>query len=115
MPPPSQLSIATSSLQRLIKEEASYHREMEMQQKSIDRLERGEQDEEEEEEAESGNREYLLGQEVLFFFPVLSSHLSYPFSFISESVVLAWLFYYVGFVVVYDGSADLMGWCRDEH
>jgi tubulin-specific chaperone A len=68
MPPPSQLSIATSSLQRLIKEEASYHREMEMQQKSIDRLERGEQDEEEE-EAESGNREYLLGQEVTFFLP----------------------------------------------
>jgi tubulin-specific chaperone A len=78
MSPPSQLSIATSSLQRLIKEEASYHREMEMQQKSIDRLERREQDEEEE-EAESGNREYLLGQEVCFSLSVLSSHLSYPF------------------------------------
>jgi tubulin-specific chaperone A len=32
MPPPSQLAIATSVAQRLVKEEASYHKELEKQQ-----------------------------------------------------------------------------------
>ena len=71
MPQPTPLAIATSSLQRLVKEEASYHSELQMQQKRIDRLEsaqttaRGEGGEEEDEsEGERGNQEFLLKQEV---------------------------------------------------
>ncbi|KAK4556097.1 tubulin folding cofactor A [Recurvomyces mirabilis] len=54
MPPPSQLAIATSSLNRLVKEEASYHKELEQQQASIAKLEQGGGDE---------NAEYTLRQE----------------------------------------------------
>ncbi|ERF73736.1 hypothetical protein EPUS_00990 [Endocarpon pusillum Z07020] len=70
MPQPTPLAIATSSLQRLVKEEASYHSELEMQQKRIERLEsaqptiNGEGGEEDaESEAERGNQEFLLKQE----------------------------------------------------
>lgn len=63
MAPPSPLSIATSSVTRLVKEEASYHRELESQQKRIEKIEAeaaaGKED-------EDGNREYVLKQEVSF-------------------------------------------------
>jgi tubulin-specific chaperone A len=55
MPPPSKLAIATSSLQRLVKEEASYHKEQEQQLKRIAKLEADQSDE---------NAEYMLRQEV---------------------------------------------------
>lgn len=55
MPPPSKLAVATSSLNRLVKEEASYYKEMEQQQVRIKKLEAGSEDE---------NAEYLLRQEV---------------------------------------------------
>jgi tubulin-specific chaperone A len=67
MPPPTQLSIGASSLQRLVKEEKSYHSEMEMQQKSIDRLEKLRAEEEADEER--GNHEFLLRQEVCLNHP----------------------------------------------
>ncbi|KAK0946982.1 tubulin folding cofactor A [Friedmanniomyces endolithicus] len=54
MAPPSQLSIATSVVNRLVKEEASYHKELEKQQASIAKLEQGGGDE---------NAEYVLKQE----------------------------------------------------
>lgn len=57
--PPSQLKIATSSLQRLIKEEASYHKEQANQEKRIANLEKDAAD-------EDGNREFKLKQEVSF-------------------------------------------------
>lgn len=57
MPPPSQLAIATSSLNRLVKEEASYHKEMEQQQASIAKLEQGSNDEDE-------NADFTLRQQV---------------------------------------------------
>jgi len=60
MPAPSQLAIATSSLQRLAKEESSYHKELQMQQKSIERLEK---DQTEETEEDRGNHEFQLKQE----------------------------------------------------
>ncbi|MCJ1482271.1 hypothetical protein MMC06_002434 [Schaereria dolodes] len=41
MAPPSQLSIATSSLLRLVKEEASYHKELVQQQSRIQKLQKG--------------------------------------------------------------------------
>lgn len=58
MAPRSQLSIATSSLQRLVKEEASYHKELEHQQTRIDKLEHGGGDE---------NADFQLRQEVGMF------------------------------------------------
>lgn len=62
MPPPSQLSIATSALQRLVKEEASYHKELSQQQARIDKLES--QAQAGDEEGEEGNRDFALKQEV---------------------------------------------------
>jgi tubulin-specific chaperone A len=61
MAPPTPLTIATSSVQRLVTEEASYHRELQQQEERIKRLEAeqiaaGEDDD--------GNREYTLKQEV---------------------------------------------------
>jgi len=55
MAPPSQLSIATSSLLRLVKEEASYHKELEQQQSRLQKLEQGGWDE---------NADYIIKQEV---------------------------------------------------
>lgn len=71
MPPPSPLSIATSSINRLLKEESSYRTELANQQRRIEGLETrtgtGTGDDAEEE----GNREFSLRQEVsllVFFF-----------------------------------------------
>ena len=61
MPPPTPLSIATSSVTRLVKEEASYHRELESQQKRVEKLEA---DIAEGKPDEDGNREFVLKQEV---------------------------------------------------
>jgi tubulin-specific chaperone A len=62
MPAPSQLAIATSSVQRLAKEEASYHKELQMQQQSIDQLEKKSPVEETDEDR--GNHAFQLKQEV---------------------------------------------------
>ncbi|KAH9845850.1 putative tubulin-specific chaperone Rbl2 [Teratosphaeria destructans] len=56
MAPPSQLAIATSSLNRLVKEEASYHKEADQQQARITKLEQGDQSDE--------NAEFTLKQET---------------------------------------------------
>ncbi len=54
MPPPSQLAIATSALLRLVKEEASYHKELEQQQSRVAKAEQ-----------ETGeDAKYALKQEV---------------------------------------------------
>ncbi|GFF34135.1 putative tubulin-specific chaperone Rbl2 [Aspergillus lentulus] len=58
MAPRSQLEIATSSVERLVKEEASYHRELQQQTERIQKLESQEAGEDE-------NREYMLKQERL--------------------------------------------------
>ncbi|TID22185.1 Tubulin binding cofactor A [Venturia nashicola] len=54
MAPPSKLTISTSSLHRLIKEESSYHKELTNQQARIATLEQPSEDE---------NAEYKLKQE----------------------------------------------------
>ncbi|KAF2244869.1 tubulin binding cofactor A [Trematosphaeria pertusa] len=54
MAPPSKLGVATSALMRLVKEEASYHKEMEQQEARIKKLESNTEDE---------NAEYQLKQE----------------------------------------------------
>lgn len=56
MPPPSPLAIATSSLQRLVKEEASYYKELEKQEERLKKIEASTEEDE--------NREYTLKQEV---------------------------------------------------
>ncbi|GIJ88505.1 hypothetical protein Asppvi_007429 [Aspergillus pseudoviridinutans] len=58
MAPRSQLEIATSSVERLVKEEASYHRELQQQTERIQKLESQQAGDDE-------NREYMLKQERL--------------------------------------------------
>lgn len=58
MAPRSQLEIVTSSVTRLVKEEASYHRELEQQIERIKKLESSQDDDE--------NKEFLAKQEVSF-------------------------------------------------
>lgn len=62
---PSQIQIAISSLQRLLKEEASYYKEQEHQETRIAKLES--ETGVEDAEGESGNREFKLKQEVCLF------------------------------------------------
>lgn len=57
MAPPSQLAIAISAVNRLVKEEVSYYKELEQQQARIARLEQDGGDE---------NAEYTLKQEVCY-------------------------------------------------
>lgn len=69
MPPTAPLAIATSVVQRLVREEASYHQELEEQTKRVAKLES------ETGVDEDGNREFLIKQEVCkkknsFFFTV---------------------------------------------
>jgi len=56
MPAPSRLQIATSSLERLLKEESSYHKELEQGQARVHRLET--------ETSNDQNADYMLRQEV---------------------------------------------------
>lgn len=56
MPAPSRLEIATSSLERLLKEESSYHKELEQGQARVQRLEQ--------QPGTDENAEYMLRQEV---------------------------------------------------
>jgi hypothetical protein len=56
MAPPSPLTIATSSVSRLVKEEASYHKELLSQEARLKKLEEGTEEDE--------NREFSLKQEV---------------------------------------------------
>lgn len=56
MAPPSQLSIAASSVQRLIKEEASYYKELRQQEARLATAEAAKDEDE--------NAEYQLRQEV---------------------------------------------------
>lgn len=57
MPAPSKLSIATSSVLRLLKEEASYHKELEQQEAHVKQLEQGDS-------SADQNAEFKLSQEV---------------------------------------------------
>jgi len=55
MPAPTRLAIATSAVQRLVKEEASYRKEEKQQETRIEKLQGDSTDE---------NAEYTLRQEV---------------------------------------------------
>jgi tubulin-specific chaperone A len=56
MPPPSPLAIATSVVQRLVKEETSYHKELKSQEARLEKLVSSTDADE--------NKEYQLKQEV---------------------------------------------------
>lgn len=58
MGPPSQLAIATGVVNRLVKEEKSYHEEAEQQKGRITKLEQGDSSDE--------NHDFTLRQEVRF-------------------------------------------------
>jgi hypothetical protein len=60
MAPPSQIAIATSSVTRLVKEEASYHKELVNQEARLDKLVKNEDGDE--------NKEYQIKQEVCLSF-----------------------------------------------
>lgn len=61
MPPPSPLVIATGAVNRLLKEEASYHKELEEQEAQLkaqeEKVKSGQED-------EDGNATYILKQQV---------------------------------------------------
>lgn len=61
MPPPSPLAIATGSVQRLVKEEASYHKELVDQEKELqaaeEKIKAGQDD-------EDGNASFMVKQQV---------------------------------------------------
>lgn len=59
MAPPSQLSIATASVIRLLKEETSYRTELESQRKRLQILQAAESGED-----EDGNRAWNIGQQA---------------------------------------------------
>ncbi|RBR20785.1 uncharacterized protein FIESC28_05138 [Fusarium coffeatum] len=60
MPPPSQLAIATSSVNRLLKEEASYHKELEQEEAKVqvlkEKIDSGAGD-------DDGNASFMLKQQ----------------------------------------------------
>jgi hypothetical protein len=76
MPPPSPLAIATSSLQRLVKEEASYYKELEKQEARLKKIEESTEEDE--------NREYTLKQEVSLP-PILYIHTFPPIQFLKTA------------------------------
>ncbi|KAI4216972.1 MAG: hypothetical protein LQ351_000921 [Letrouitia transgressa] len=58
-PPPSRLAIATASVHRLLKEEASYRTELRSQEARLTRLQQGAED-----DTDNDNREWEIGQET---------------------------------------------------
>ena len=59
MAPPTPLSVATNSINRLLKEESSYRTELATQQRRVEQLQAGGADED-----DAGNTEFRLRQEV---------------------------------------------------
>lgn len=68
MPAPSKLTIATSSVTRLLKEEASYHKELEQQEARIKKAEQN---------TEGENAEFQMNQEVRAWLALASSPWKY--------------------------------------
>lgn len=62
MPPPSQLSIATSAVDRLLKEEVTYRQELANQEKRLVQMQDAKDGDE--------NREFNLKQEVIFCYVI---------------------------------------------
>lgn len=62
MPTPSKLAIDTAALQRLIKEEKSYKNEKVQQEQRLKKLQDAQAANEED---ETGNREFMIRQEVI--------------------------------------------------
>ena len=112
----SNLTIATKALQRLIKEEASYHSELALQEERIKALEsqgtKGDNKEKgvvEDEDAAGDNFEFLMGQEVGFCF-CFSPFLS--LSLLSLSIVLSGLVLLIIFLVFWQRFFAAGLWAR---
>lgn len=73
MAPPSPLAIATSSVQRLVNEEASYHKELKQQEGRLERLLTNKDEDE--------NAEYQLKQEASLRFLYYTTSLPAGFSY----------------------------------
>lgn len=67
MPPPSQLAIATGAVTRLLREEASYHKELADQEAQVKKLEESIQNGGGDDD---GNAEFMLKQNVCSRFGV---------------------------------------------
>ena len=65
-PPPTPLTVQTSAITRLLKEQDSYKTELAAQEMRLQGMMR-DGDGEEDEEGEEGNREWKVGQEVCLF------------------------------------------------
>ncbi|SLM36029.1 tubulin-specific chaperone rbl2 [Lasallia pustulata] len=65
MPPPTPLSIATSAVLRLVKEESSYRHELLQQESRVEKLQSRERKggDERDGDGDDGNAEWTLGQE----------------------------------------------------
>lgn len=66
-PPPTPLTVQTSAITRLLKEQDSYKTELAAQEMRLQGMMR-DGDGEEDEEGEEGNREWKVGQEVCVCF-----------------------------------------------
>jgi len=64
MPAPSPLTIAVQSVQRLVKEESYYRKELAQQTERVEKLE---EDLKTKGESADGNAEFMLKQEVCFY------------------------------------------------
>lgn len=89
MAPPGQLSIATSSVQRLVKEEASYYKELQQQEARLEKTQASKDEDE--------NAEYQVKQEAspcysILLCPTFSSprneHWELEYEFLLESQML---------------------------
>ena len=78
MPPPSPLDIARQSVQRLLKEEKSYQKELAQQERRVSKLE----DNIQAGNDPDGNADYVLKQEVWHLTLFSQSHEWKPMSFL---------------------------------
>ncbi|KAF4968501.1 hypothetical protein FZEAL_10387 [Fusarium zealandicum] len=85
MPPPSQLAIATGSVNRLLKEEASYHKELEQQEAEVkglkDKIASGGGD-------ADGNATFMLKQQTKAVFEPLRQKIAAAVEKLEEQIAV---------------------------
>ncbi|KAK3180217.1 tubulin folding cofactor A [Lecanicillium sp. MT-2017a] len=86
MPPPSPLAIATGSVQRLVKEEASYHKELVDQEKELqaaeEKIKAGQDD-------EDGNASFMVKQQTKAVFGPLKTRIDAAVAKLEEQLAAA--------------------------
>ncbi|EGU76014.1 hypothetical protein FOXB_13486 [Fusarium oxysporum f. sp. conglutinans Fo5176] len=85
MPPPSQLAIATSSVNRLLKEEASYHKEVEEEEAKVkalkEKIDSGANDDE--------NASFMLKQQTKAVFEPLRQKIAVAVEKLEEQLTVS--------------------------